>query len=237
MSRIARIAVPLALAAACCALAAQAADRRETRTVSGFSNLGLSAPVRVELTQGATESLVLEGDEAALAEIETVVENGTLKIRTRKDSKARWMHKVRAYLSMKNVDALAISGSGDIATPALKTAKLRISISGSGDVKIGRLDASDLDISVSGSGDVAVAGKSETVATSIAGSGDVKAARLEARQAKISIAGSGDASLWATSSLTVSIVGSGDVRYYGDPALKTSIVGSGSVRRAGDVPS
>lgn len=237
MPSISRIAAPLALAAACVALAASAEDRRETRNVSGFNRVGLSAPIKVELTQGDTESLVLEGDAAALDELETVVEGGVLKIRSKPGSHARYMHKVRAALGVKQIEALAISGSGDIATVALKSPKLRISISGSGDVRIGRLDASDLDVAVSGSGDVTVAGKSDSVSTSIAGSGDMKAAKLEARQAKVSIAGSGDATLWARETLTVSIVGSGDVRYYGDPKLKSSIVGSGSVRRAGENPS
>src|SRR5471032_2380359 len=75
-----RIATPFALMAALLAFAAVAADRRETRPVTGFTGIALSAPINVELVQGDIESLVLEGDEAELAEIETVVEQGVLKI-------------------------------------------------------------------------------------------------------------------------------------------------------------
>jgi putative autotransporter adhesin-like protein len=241
MQAITRIAAPLALAIAFVSLAAGAADaKRDTRTVSGFTSLSLAAPIKVELVQGDTESLVLEGDERALEEIETVVEKGALKIRTKNRSwtSAPGLGKVRAYLTAKTIEGLAISGSGDIRTPSLKTAKLRISISGSGDVRIGSLEGADLDISVSGSGDVQIAaGKADTVTTSIAGSGDIKAGKLQARTAKVSIAGSGDAVVWAKESLNVSIVGSGDVRYYGDPKLQTSILGAGSVRRLGEIPS
>jgi hypothetical protein len=233
----ARIASTVLLAFALGSLAASAADRRDNRAVAGFNAVALSAPIKVEITQGDTESLVLEGDPAALDEIETVVENGTLRIRTKPDSRTRLMGKVRAWLGVKKIESLAISGSGDIASAALRNPTMRISISGSGDVRIGRLDASDLEVSVSGSGDVTVAGKTETVTTSIAGSGDMKAAKLETRLAKVSIAGSGDATVWPREALTVSIVGSGDVRYYGDPKLKSSIIGSGSVRRVGEIPS
>jgi putative autotransporter adhesin-like protein len=237
MFPIARLTVPLAALAACVALAASAADRRETRPVSGFSSIGLAAPIKVQLTQADADSLVLEGAAEALDDLETVVENGSLKIRTKSKSTVTGMHKVRAYVTARNIEGLAISGSGDITAPALRSAKLRVAISGSGDVRIGELNASSLDVSVSGSGDVTVAGKADEVATSIAGSGDVRAGKLESRQSKVSIAGSGDATLWARESLAVSIVGSGDVKYYGDPSVKKAIVGSGSVRRVGATPS
>jgi putative autotransporter adhesin-like protein len=236
-----RIAAPLALMAACVALAAGAAERRETRPAAGFTAIGLAAPIKVHLTQGDTESLVVEGDEAALAELETVVENGVLKLRTHSRSRSRHdirgMEKVRAYVTAKSINALAISGSGDITSPALRSTALKVAISGSGDVRIGDLASSNLEVSVSGSGDVMIAGKADMVTASIAGSGDVKTQKLEARQVKVSIAGSGNVTLWAKESLTVKIAGSGDVRYYGDPALQKTLVGSGSVRRAGATPS
>ena len=237
MFPIARITVPLAFLAACVALAASAADRRESRPVSAFSGIGLSAPIKVQLTQGDADSLVLEGAPEALDDLETVVENGSLKIRTKSRSKVSGMGKVRAYITARNIETLAVSGSGDINAAALRSTRLRVAISGSGDIRIGELNAAALDVSVSGSGDVTVAGKADEVTTSIAGSGDVRAGKLESRQSKVSIAGSGDATLWARESLSVSIVGSGDVRYYGDPSVKKAVVGSGSLRRAGATPS
>ncbi|HEY4997930.1 MAG TPA: head GIN domain-containing protein [Usitatibacter sp.] len=237
MSTLRRIATPFALMAAFVAFATLAADRRETRPVAGFTGIALAAPINVELVQGDTESLVLEGDEAALAELETVVEQGVLKIRTRLHFTLRSFSKVRARVGAKSIDALRISGSGDIAATKLHATDLKVAIGGSGDVRIGTLSASRLDISVAGSGDVVVGGKADTVSTSIAGSGDVKAGKLEARDARVSIAGSGDAAVWAKESLKVSILGSGDVRYYGDPSLTRSILGPGSVLRAGAAPS
>lgn len=236
MSMLTRIAAPLALLTACAALVASAAAR-ETRPVSGFSGVALSAPIKLELVQGNSEGLVLEGDEDAIADLETVVEGGVLKIRSRSRHHVAGMSRVRGSLNAKNIETLRISGSGDITAGALRAPQLKLSISGSGDIRIGALAASNLDVAVSGSGDVVVGGKADAVSTSIAGSGDLKAGKLEARQAKVSIAGSGDATLWAKESLDVRIVGSGDVRYYGDPSLRKTIVGSGSVRRVGATPS
>lgn len=237
MNTLHRIATPFALMSAFLAFAAMAADKRETRPVSGFTGIALSAPLNVELVQGDTESLVLEGDEATLAEIETVVEQGVLKIRTRSSFEWRHMSKARARVGAKTIDSLRIAGSGDIDAQQLRSTGLKVAVSGSGDVRIGTLAASSIEVTVAGSGDVLVGGKVDTVSTSIAGSGDVKAGKLETNDAKVTIAGSGDVAVWAKQSLKVKIVGSGDVRYYGDPAITQTILGSGSLRRAGASPS
>ena len=215
--------------------ASQAADRRESRDVAGFSSVTLAAPVDVDIVQGDRESLVLEGDEADLARIETVVEGGSLKIRTRERHWGSWS-KLRGHLAVRDLHALGISGSGDIKAGALRSGDFEISISGSGDVAIGTLAADRLRVSIAGSGDVNVAGKVDRTELSIAGSGDVNAKRLEAREAKISITGAGDATVWARENVEVSILGSGDVRYYGDPKVAKRVFGAGSVVRLAATP-
>ena len=239
MSLLTRLAIPLALMTTLVAVAVTglAADRSETRAVSAFTAIALAASLKVDVVQGAAERLVLEGDERALADLETVVEQGVLKIRTRSHTDVPGMSKVRAQVSAKTIDALRIAGSGDITAAALRAPSLKIAVSGSGHVRIGELTSTTLEVAVSGSGDVLLGGKADSVSTSIAGSGDVKAGKLEARTARVSIAGSGDVTLYARESLTVSIVGSGDVRFYGDPEVKRSVIGSGNVRRLGATPS
>ena len=205
------------LATLCFALDAGAADRRESRPVGGeFSAIGVSAPVTVHVTQGSAASVELQGDEAALADIETVVEGSSLKIRLRKDVQ-RWNHKVVARVTAPRIDALAIAGSGDIHAPSITGESLKVSISGSGDVKVG--------------------GKVSGFTANISGSGDVRADALEAQRVSVSIAGSGDATVRARDTLNVSVAGSGDVRYFGDPAITKSVLGSGKVRRAGAATS
>ena len=216
--------------------AAWGADRQEKRDVSGFTAITLRAPVDVDVVQGDVEGLVLEGDPEYIARIETVIENGTLKIRYTSRDRVWNMAKIRAHIQVKTLEGLAIEGAGNISAPSLHSQALQVSIAGSGDVRIGTLAAERLKVSISGSGDVSVAGKADRTDTSIAGSGDFKAAHLESREAHISIAGSGDATLWARDSVKVSIMGAGGVRYYGDPDVKTSVMGSGSVKRLAAAP-
>jgi hypothetical protein len=236
MSALARLVALLGLMAAVAAPGVHAAER-QTRPVSGFTGIAAAAPLKLELIQGNTESLVLEGSEAALADLETVVESGVLVIRRRTRIQIGKTPPVRATVTAKNIESLRISGSGDITAAYLRANALKLSISGSGDIRIGALVASSLDVSITGSGDVSAAGKVDKLAVQVSGSGDVKAGKLEAREAKVSIAGAGNAMLWVTESLAVKIAGSGDVRYQGEAKLTKSIAGAGSVRRLGASPS
>ena len=194
------------------ALAAAAAETRETRPVTEFTEVSLSAPIDVHVTQGVAPSLALEGDQEALARLETVVEGNRLKIRVQRGQQWGRYGKVIARVGARQVDALSIAGSGDITAPAIHGTSLAVSIAGSGDVRVG--------------------GKVDGLTANISGSGDIRAGELDAQSVKISIAGSGDATVRARQSLTASVAGSGDVHYYGDPTVQKSILGSGSVRRA-----
>jgi hypothetical protein len=194
------------------ALAAHAADKRETRAIGEFTAIGLSAPVNVHVTQGERASLALEGPESVLEQIETVVEDRSLKIRMRPGSRRQWNQKVQIHVTAARIEALSVAGSGDIIARSIRAESLKASISGSGDVRIG--------------------GKVDNFAASIAGSGDIRAGDLDAERVSVSIAGSGDATVRARQTLSVNVAGSGDVRYYGEPSVAKTVLGSGSVRRA-----
>src|SRR5690242_6411824 len=68
-----------AIAALLVALPAAAAT--EQRPVSGFHALAVSVPAHVTVMQGAAEDVALTADDDVIAKIETVVEEGVLRIR------------------------------------------------------------------------------------------------------------------------------------------------------------
>jgi hypothetical protein len=189
----------------------------EDRAVSGFTGLSLSLPATVDVAQGASEKLTVTADDNVMAEIETVVERGVLKLRFRKNFTSHNKVTIRIAVAVKALDSIAVSGSGDVSAPALTATKLAIHIAGSGNTRVG--------------------GRADSLEVNISGSGDVDAARLDTKSTAVSIAGSGDAIVWARQALRARVAGSGDIRYLGDPAITKSIAGSGSVRRAGVAPS
>lgn len=208
----------------------------ESRTAGGYAGIAVSIPGTIIIRQAASESVKVEADDNLMPEIETVVERGTLKIRFRHSLNITGRSAIRVLVTGPTFDSLALSGSGDIVSGALKAGALDVAIAGSGDVRIANLEAEKVKVSIAGSGNFRVAGRAASVTASIAGSGDIDAGRLQATRAKISIAGSGNATLWAGESLAASIVGSGDVRYHGDPAITKRIAGSGSLKRLGPAP-
>ncbi len=243
MPRILRLLATAGLAALpFLATTALSADVRQTPAVGGFSGIRLAVPAKMEVIQGDTESVALEGSAEDLARVETVVEEGVLHIRSKNRVNWSWNPKIRITVNAKRIESLAISGSGDIVARTVRSPSLKLAISGSGDIRVPALDTEKATVSISGSGDVVLGGKAGTLTSHISGSGDLKADRLETRQATVSISGSGDVAVWARDALQVKIAGAGiagagDVRYYGDPTVEKRIAGSGSVKRLGLAPS
>ncbi|MBL0141249.1 MAG: DUF2807 domain-containing protein [Betaproteobacteria bacterium] len=208
----------------------------ESRPAKGYTGIGVSVPGTVVLRQGPSESVTLDADDNLMPEIETAVERGSLKIRFKRPLDISGKSTIRILVTGPAFDSLAVSGSADVVSEALKARSLEVAIAGSGDVKIARLDVDTLRLSIAGSGDFQAAGRAGELSATIAGSGDIGAGRLECRRVSVSIAGSGDATFWARESLDATIMGSGDVRYHGDPAVTRKIAGSGSLKRLGSAP-
>ncbi|BBB69412.1 DUF2807 domain-containing protein [Undibacterium sp. YM2] len=210
--------------------------QKQDRTVTGFSGIDLALPARLELRQGDKEGVQVETDDNLQSLVETVVESGYLKIRNADKNTYPKTRTMNIVVYCKNLEKIAVSGSGKVWTDKLASKELQTKIGGSGDVQIKALQADSLSVVIGGSGNFVAAGNVNDVAGTIGGSGDIKLGKLEARNVKIKIGGSGTAQVWARDKLDVSIGGSGDVSYYGDPKISKSIGGSGKVTRKGDVP-
>ncbi|MCU6435631.1 DUF2807 domain-containing protein [Undibacterium sp. Jales W-56] len=209
----------------------------ENRAVSQFNAISIGLPANVELQQGTSEGISIETDDNLLALIETVVDNGTLKIRPVEKHTNFDTRTMKIVIRLKQIDELDVGGSGSIHADKLQAAKLRVTLGGAGAVTLQGLNADSLALSVGGSGSFKVAGTASTVSMNIGGSGSIDGAALKANDTKISIGGSGRISTTTRDNLKVSIGGSGTVTYYGDPQVSKSIGGSGSVVRAGNFPS
>lgn len=225
-------AVPVAYAWGDAALVPSGKVRQESRAVAGFTGIGLSLPGKVELRQGSPESVTVAADDNLLPEIETVVEDGKLKIRFARRISVVGNSNIHVTVTAPRFESIAVAGSGDVVSAALASPALSLAISGSGDIKLENLQVDTLKASIAGSGDIRTGGKAGEVTAKIAGSGEFHGGKLEADRARVSIAGSGDVTVRAKETLDVSIAGSGDVRYHGDPKVKRSVAGSGRVVRA-----
>jgi hypothetical protein len=117
------------------------------RQAAGTAGQARDAPGRVQrdrlvraveralVTQGEAQPSSLEGPEEGARADRDVVEGAACKIKVA--SAREWDSKVNVYVTARRIEALAISGSGDISAPALTGEALKLSISGSGDMRIG----------------------------------------------------------------------------------------------------
>ena len=224
----------------------------EIRDISGVSGVKLATLGKLYIELGQEEKLVIKAEDNLLEYLETDVRNGVLIIDTRKNINIRPRKKVSYYLTVKELESIKISSSGDIEAPDLKTNRLKFSVSSSGDLRTGNLDVKSLDVSISSSGDIFIPrlqaniidvnitssgdldidrGSVEKQDVSISSSGDYQARSLESREARVHISSSGDAYVRVEDYLYVRISSSGSVYYSGNPRLDQNTSSSGRVKK------
>ena len=206
----------------------------EQRNVSGFKGVSSSGSYNVKITMGSKESLRLEGDEDVIKEIETVVEDGILKIKNKKHFDRTWRSskgKVNIYITAKTLNSITLSGSGDISVDGLvKSNRLTNTLSGSGSISLSTA-AEEYIGTISGSGEITVSGKADKANIKIGGSGDFKGRNFKTLAADIKVSGSGNVSIGAENTLDAVVSGSGDILYSGNPKVSKTKNGSGNISR------
>jgi len=206
----------------------------EERSVSGFKGVSSSGSYNVKITMGSKETLRLEGDEEVIREIETVVEDGILKIKNKKHYDRSWRSskgKVSIYITAKALNSITLSGSGNISVDGLvKSNRLTNTLSGSGSISLSAA-AEEYIGTISGSGEITVRGNAEKADIKIGGSGDFKGRDFKTSEADIKVSGSGNVSIGAENTLDAVVSGSGDIFYSGNPKVSKTKSGSGNISR------
>lgn len=209
------------------------AKAQESRVVKNFHSVANAGSVEVFVKMGDKETLSIEGTDEDVDRIETVVQNGILKIRTKRDIN-NWnmiIGSVKIYITAVKLDGLLQSGSGSIKLNGkLNSASADIQVSGSGKITAA-MDTQSAKIILSGSGGVILAGKVGDLNITMAGSGDVNADKLIAENSKIKIVGNGIAFVNVLQTIDAKIIGSGGVKYMGNPKITTQKLGDGSVSK------
>lgn len=232
--------LPLLILAACDALDAgktvegSGTLRTETRPVANFGALSFSLPGSLSVEQANTMGLRIEADDNLLAHIVTRVEDGELKIEPEKNIQMMPVAPLRVYVTVRDLYALTLAGSGNMEANGIRAGDLSLSIAGSGDARLLDLQAEVLRVEIMGSGDVLTFGETKHQVISLAGSGNLNAGSLASENAEVTLAGSGSIKLRMRGHLRAQIAGSGSIHYIGNPQTTVSVVGSGTVQQISD---
>jgi hypothetical protein len=209
----------------------------QVRSVSGYHGVSVSGSIELFLTQGNEESVVVSADDTNIRDkVITEVDNGILRIYLERKNKMRidWpnKNKIRAYVSVKDIDYLSSSGSGKLHIEGnIKADKLKVDISGSGNVE-GAVTTKEFSLGISGSADADLSGTAEKSEFHISGSGNIRSYDFSTEYCNASISGSGNVKVTVTKELSAHISGSGSVFIKGDGLIRDySASGSGKFKR------
>lgn len=209
--------------------------KEEIREVAAFSKIALKISAKVHLEQGDNQSIRVVADSETLEQIITEVKDRTLSIRFPNTYIfKKWNPgKIEIYITVPGVDALNVSGSGDIISEEINSRILDLLVSGSGNINIEQLTSEQISASVSGSGNISIKGSkvAEELKSRISGSGNIDASEFEAKNVDVQTLGSGNCSVMSNGSIKARIAGSGNVYYSGNPAIDSSVSGSGKVKK------
>jgi hypothetical protein len=193
-----------------------------------FDGIQLALNADIILLQGKSQKVVIEAQQNIIDNIKKEVNGDSWNIEY--DVKVKGSKDVTIYITIPEIENIAMSGSGSITSKGKFTGldDVDIAMSGSGSINLG-LEAEDVDFAMSGSGDVTLSGSGESFNIAISGSGEIQASDFSVTACAIAISGSGDVTVDVNGSLEVAISGSGNVKYTGDAKVESRIVGSGDI--------
>ena len=107
----------------------------ESRNVSGFDEVELNGAGNLSIQQTGSESLTVEAEEDVLPKLRTEVENNRLIIGPEPNTTIHTTEPINYKLTVKDLKALKVSGSGNVDAEDISTEELAVTISGAGEVK------------------------------------------------------------------------------------------------------
>lgn len=186
--------------------------RTDTREVGSFDSIELQGAARLEIAVGATESLVLEGEEAVISKVETDVRGHTLHINAKPK---RWfINHGRARLQIR------------ITAPRLAS----LTLEGGNDVRLTGFKGGATKIRMTGAAQIEADGQLEQLTVHMAGAGRADFSKLISDRAKVTVDGVGSVIVSPRDTLDATMNGVGAILYTGSPRkVSTRMNGLGTI--------
>jgi hypothetical protein len=203
---------------------------RQERKVSSFNGIDVSGAFDVRLTQGTSNSVIVETDDNLMDLIRTEVRGNTLVI----DNKKPIYHSksLKVFITFTDLKSIDLSGAVDIESQGkLTLPELAITGSGASNGKLD-MDVQRLGIDFSGGSKLKLTGSAKDVDVDASGAVDLFAFDFPAENYKLDISGAGKAEINVSKNLNVDISGAASIHYKGSPTnIYQDISGAGTVKK------
>ena len=232
-------------------------ENAQVRKVPSFTAISVSSAIDLYLTQSNKNEVAVSATNDEIRDhIVTEVVGGTLIIRL--GDKGTWFswrkwgnYKTKAYVSIKDIDALTASGASTVhLINTIESPKMRIKLSGASDFKgnikagvlmyqltgasdyKGQITANSIDIDGSGASSIELTGNVDDLAVEVSGASDAKLYNLTAKGAILRASGASSIGVTVTEILRANSSGASDINYKGNPNVKESNTsGASNIRR------
>lgn len=194
-----------------------------TREFTGIKAIEVMGHILVEIEIGDNEGVKIIADDNLHEYLSTEFSEGVLKLSVA-NKRFRNVNSRKVIVTVKSIESITNSGSGDISSKTQLTGNLiTINSDGSGDISLS-LESKKVFIDLSGSGEINLSGKTTDLSISQSGSGDVRAFDLIAHNVEVNSSGNGNIQVSPLITLSGTANGNGDIIYKGHltPTVKTT---------------
>lgn len=202
----------------------------QVRSASGFHAIYANDAFDVYISQGNEEKVVVSAsEEKYLQEIITTVKNGVLTIKY-DEGKKFWQgnRKLRAYVSVKNINELRASGAATFKIEGRLTCNdLKLDLSGASKLTGQLVVNGTFSASLSGASDIQINGSASETNIDASGASDVKAYDFTTSVCSVKASGACNIKISVDKELSAHLTGASSVNYKG-PAMIKDIKTSGA---------
>lgn len=198
----------------------------EARDHKDFHAIRISNAFEVYISQGNEDAVAISASNSELkSKIITKVENGVLIIKFDEDKKfwKGWngsKHKLKAYISIKKIDKLDVSGACNIYfEDGLSAEGLTVNLSGASDMK-GKIEAKTLRVDISGASNATISGNAATLAIEASGASDFKGFDLVSNFCDAKASGASSVNITVNKELNANASGASTVRFKGEGLIR-----------------
>lgn len=225
-----------ATCAAACALlfAAGAQAKTEEREVAPFTAVHISAGIKGTIEIGPRKALRLEASEETLARIETVVEDGQLRVGFKRSGwGGNWNSgDVRVTVTTPEVREVSASGGAEVSAALSSNPRgdeFVVEVSGGGEAHLTGLDTKRLEAQASGGARLELSGRAEELRLGLSGGAVLKGKNLVVRDLRISGSGGAVATVQASGEARGSLSGGSELHLRGGAKSRVKTSGGSEV--------
>lgn len=198
----------------------------EPRSVDAFHAIKISNAFDVYISQGNEDAVAISASKQEYKDkIFTKVENGMLIIKF-DDDKKFWKSlkgektKLKAYISVKRLDKLDVSGACDVFfEDGISAEALEINLSGASDLK-GKITAQTLKFDINGASDATITGTAAELAVDASGASDFKGYDLLSNNCTAKASGASSINITVNKELNANASGASSIRFKGEGLIR-----------------